>query len=184
MEDNIAAWKAMEALVPEKVSLLGLSNIDLDSLIQLYDIATVKPIVVQNRFTHDTIDRPDPNMPSNLPYPKVTFDRDVRQYCAQKSIVYAPWGMLWGSLEILDGPEQNLTKAAQELGVSRQIACFGCMRSLGSCQISILCGTTKEATMQETLAGLAKIQRYQTESDTQRDVWNGFVERLRRIVDG
>lgn len=84
----------MEKLVPEKVTLLGLSNIDLETLKQIYNQATIKPSVVQNRFTHDTIDRPNLEMPSNLPYPKITFDRDVREYCQQYGLTYAPWGLL------------------------------------------------------------------------------------------
>lgn len=171
----------MEKLVPEKVTLLGLSNIDLETLKQIYNQATIKPSVVQNRFTHDTIDRPNLEMPSNLPYPKITFDRDVREYCQQYGLTYAPWGLLWGSLDVLDGPDQIITKAAQELQVSRHIACFAFMKTLGGCKISILCGTTKEERMHETLVGLAKIDTF---SANNGHTWKERVKAFKTIVDG
>jgi predicted oxidoreductase len=184
IEDTLTAWRAMEALVPSKVGSLGVSNTDLESLRQLCDVATVKPNAVQNRFTQDTIDRPDPTMPSNLPYPLVTFDRDVREYCRQHGIAYAPWGLLWGSFDFLDGPDQILVKAGQEVGVSKYIACFACIRSLGGCKISILCGTSQEVRMSETLAGLAKVQTYLAESEEHRETWKGYVDRLKIVIEG
>lgn len=184
IRDTLTAWKAMEALVPSKVASLGVSNADLESLRRICEVAVVQPSAVQNRFTQDTIDRPNPAFPSNLPYPVVTFDRDIRGYCQRRKIVYAPWGLLWGSLDVLDGPEKLISKAGEEVGVSREIACFACMRSLGGCQISILCGTSNEGRMRETIEGLAKVQRYLAESEEHRERWRGFVDYLRTVVDG
>lgn len=184
INDTLAAWRAMEALVPSKVTSLGLSNIDLDSLRRICEAATVMPSAVQNRFTQDTVDRPNPAMPSDLPYPVVTFDRDVREYCRQHGIAYAPWGLLWGSLDVLDGPEQTMQKAGQVVGVSKEIACYACMRSLGGCKISLFCGTTNEGRMHETLAGLAKVQKYLAESEEHKETWKGYVDRLRVVIDG
>ena len=99
-------------------------------------------------------------------------------------MAYAPWGLLWGSLDALDGPEHVIEKAGQEVGVSKHIACFACMRSLGGCQISILCGTTKEVRMQETLTGLAKGDRYLPEGEEHMKIWKGYVDRLRVVIDG
>ncbi|PMD33306.1 Aldo/keto reductase, partial [Hyaloscypha variabilis F] len=160
IEDTLIAWRAMETLVPSKVTSLGLSNIDLESLRRVCEIATVKPTAIQNRFTVDTVDKPNPQFPANLPYQLVTWDRDVREYCHQHGIAYAPWGLLWGSLDVLDGPGHVIEKASKEVGISKEIACYACMRTLGGCQISLLCGTSNEGRMHETLAGLAKVQRY------------------------
>lgn len=186
IQDTVTAWKSMETLVPSKVTSLGISNTDLASLRRICEEAMVLPSTVQNRFTPDTIDRPNPAFPANLPYPRVTFDRDVRGYCRQQGIAYAPWGLLWGSLDTLDGPEQLLSKAGREVGISREIACFACMRSLGGggCRISILCGTTNEGRMRETLDGLAKVQRYVEESEENRERWKEFVDRFDIVVDG
>ena len=184
IQDTLTAWRAMEALVPSKVNSLGVSNIDVESLRRICEVATVKPSAVQNRFTHNTVDRPNPSFPSDLPYPLVTFDRDVRMYCQLHGIAYAPWGLLWSSFDVLDGPDHVIEKAGQQVEVSKEIACYALLRSLGGCQISILCGTTNEVRMQETLAGLAKVQRYLAESEEHRDTWKGYAERLTAITDG
>ena len=144
--------------MPSKVKHLGLSNADLKSIRHVYEMATIKPSAVQNRFVQETIDRPNPAFPPDLPYPTVTFDRDVREYCRLYGITYAPWGMLWGSLDVLEGHDLLMCKAGKELGISKEIACYTLMRSLGGCQISLLCGTSNEGRMRETLEGLNKVK--------------------------
>lgn len=184
IQDTLTAWNAMEALVPSIVGSLGLSNIDLESLHQICEVATVKPRSVQNRFTQDTVDKPNAEFPADLPYPVVAFDRDIREYCCQHGIAYAPWGLLWGSLDVLDGPEHIMEKAGKEVGLSREISCYACMRSLGGCKISLLCGTTNEGRMHETLAGLVKVEKYVEESEEHREIWKGYVDHFRVITDG
>jgi hypothetical protein len=130
------------------------------------------------------LNKPNLAFPDNLPYPVVTWDRDIREYCLQNGMVYSPWGMLWGSLDDLDGPEKILDKAGQKLGFSKEVACYALMRSLRGCQISLLCGTSNEDHMRETLAGLAKVKRYLAESEEHRKTWKGYVDRLKIIVDG
>jgi len=49
------AWRAMQSHVPHSVRTLGISNVYLVPTLQaLYGFATVKPVVVQNRFYRDT----------------------------------------------------------------------------------------------------------------------------------
>jgi hypothetical protein len=174
----------MEALVPSKVKSLGLSNADLESIRQVYETATIKPNAVQNRFVQDTVDRPNPAFPPDLPYPIVPFDRDVREYCRQHGIAYSPWGMLWGSLDVLEGPDLLMSKVGKELGISKEIACYALMRSLGGCQINLLCGTSNTGRMRETLEGLTKVKKYVAESEENAEKWQGFVNGLKDIVDG
>jgi hypothetical protein len=182
MEDTLVAWKAMETLVPSKVATLGVSNCDLESLRQLWEVADIKPVVVQNRLTEDTVDKPNPAHPPNLPYPLVTFDRDVREYCGTHGMVYAPWGLLWGNPSVLDDSKQTLETAGKEIGVSKQIILYAAMRGIGGCEMSILCGTTKVERMRETLEGLAKIKSYIAESDTKRERWETYVVSIRDII--
>jgi predicted oxidoreductase len=134
IQDTLTAWRAMETLVLSKVASVGVSNADLESLRKLYDVSTIKFIAVQSRFTQDTIDRPNPAMPSDLTNPLVTFDRDDREYSHQHGIAYAPWGLLWGSPDVLDGPEKLIEKAGLEVGMSKEIAYYALIRSLGGCQ--------------------------------------------------
>ncbi|KAF8854958.1 hypothetical protein BDZ45DRAFT_676582, partial [Acephala macrosclerotiorum] len=77
-----------------------------------------------------------------------------------------------------------IEKVGQEVGVSKEITCFACMGSLGGCQISILCGTTNEGRMHETQAGLAKAQRYLSESEEHKEIWKSYVDRLKAVIDG
>lgn len=94
----------MEALVPDQVGLLGVSNTDLGTLRRVYDHAgaNTKPATVQNRFTQATASDPaDPSMPPGIPYPEDKYDAGVRDFCASREVRYTPWGILWGSPELL-----------------------------------------------------------------------------------
>jgi diketogulonate reductase-like aldo/keto reductase len=184
IEDTLTAWKVMEALVPSKVSSLGLSNVDVKSLRRIYEAAKVKPRTIQNRFTEDTAPKSDSNMPPGLPYPEVAYDRDVREYCEKQGITYVPWGLLWGNPALMDDdPEQMLDKTAQAIGVSKQVVYYACMRCMGGCNVSILCGTTREARMQETLTGLTKLKSYLQESEEHKRTWQICVNHIRSIIN-
>lgn len=90
LEETLRTWRAMEAYVPSKVASLGVSNTDLPTLRILFDASTIKPSVVQNRLTEDTVSKPNPEMPSDLPYPEDPYDRAVRQFCSVENITYTP----------------------------------------------------------------------------------------------
>ncbi|CRG91223.1 hypothetical protein PISL3812_08271 [Talaromyces islandicus] len=182
IEDTLTAWRAMETLVPSRVASLGLSNIGADSLRTVYESASIKPRLVQNRLTQDTIDKPTPNFPTNLPYPKVPFDRDVREYCHAQDILYMPWGLLWGNPSLLDNPD-IFEKMGGQLEVSKQVACFACFLRLKRCKTRILCGTSKEERMPETLDGLKKINGFLSESEENKAIFQEWVDRVERILD-
>ncbi|PVH77985.1 Aldo/keto reductase [Cadophora sp. DSE1049] len=180
MEDTMTAYQAMESLVPTKVHSLGLSNIDLVSLQHIYSTCTIKPITIQNRFTRDT--EPNPIFTPGLPNPLVPWDRDVRAYCHQMGISYAPWGMLWGSLDDLDGEEKILEGFGKMVGLSREIVCYAALRRLSG-WVSPLCGTSNEGRMRETLEGLEMVKGWMNESDENREAWETFLDKFREIVD-
>lgn len=184
MQDTLSAWRAMEALVPTTVSSLGLSNVDAESLRQIYIHAVVKPSTIQNRFTQDTAPRPEADLPPGLPYPAVSYDKDVRDVCEELGVTYVPWGLLWGNPAIMgEDPEQALDKLAAAVGVSKQVAWYGCIRSLGGCGVAILCGTTKEAKMKEVVTGLARLGRYIKESEEQQKMWRECVDYIKSRVN-
>ncbi|KAH6695857.1 aldo/keto reductase [Leptodontidium sp. MPI-SDFR-AT-0119] len=180
MAETLVAYRAMESLTPDKVRSLGLSNIDLISLRHIYETATVKPVTVQNRFTRDTT--PNPIFTPGLPHPLVPWDRDVRAYCHEMGIAYAPWGMLWGSLDNLDGKGRILEEFGKRVGVSREIACFAALRALGG-WVSPLCGTKDEGRMRDTLMGLEMIKRWVGESEGNMEVWEAFMAEFKGVVD-
>ena len=184
MGDTLIAWRAMEALVPSKVSFLGLSNVDAGSLQQIYEMASVKPTHVQNRFTQDTEPRPEANLPPGLPYPKMPYDKDVREFCHEGDIMYVAWGVLWGNPDILDDdPMEMLEKTAQEIGISKQALYYACLRNLSTCKFGILCGTTKQTKMEETVDGFAKLDSYLQEGKEQRKTWDACLDHVKSIID-
>ncbi|KAG4439748.1 hypothetical protein IFR05_004770 [Cadophora sp. M221] len=180
MEETLTAYRAMESLVPEKVRSLGLSNINLISLRHIYETVTTKPVTIQNRFTQDTA--PNPIFTPGLPHPFVPWDRDVRAYCHTMGIAYAPWGMLWGSLDHLDGERRILERFGERVGVGREITCFTALRALGGC-VTPLCGTTDEGRMRDTLVGLEMIKNWIAESEENMEAWEVFMGEFRGVVD-
>ncbi|KAK5123783.1 hypothetical protein LTR85_002419 [Meristemomyces frigidus] len=134
------AWRAMESHVPHTVRSLGISNIyHLPGLRALYDSATVKPVVVQNRFHRDT-----------------GYDADVRAFCAEKGIAYQSFWTLTANPHLLR--LQAVAFVAQNAGVSMQVALYGLVLGLG--KVSILDGTTNAGRMVEDLEGVKLIQAW------------------------
>ncbi|KAL1592043.1 Maturation and nuclear export of 40S ribosomal subunits interacting protein [Paraconiothyrium brasiliense] len=68
LEETLSTYAAMEDYVPDTVACLGVSNFDLETLRTVYNAAKVKPAIVQNRFTADTVANPTPGFPADLPY--------------------------------------------------------------------------------------------------------------------
>ena len=71
-------WEAMEQLVHEgKVRFLGISNVSLSQLAELYKNVSIKPTFVQNRcfaITH--------------------WDQEIREFCAEHQLFYQGFSLL------------------------------------------------------------------------------------------
>lgn len=202
LEETLATYAAMQSYVPHTVTVLGVSNFDLPTLRAVYEASKVKPSVVQNRFTADTVSSPTPGFPADLPYAEDPYDRAVRQFCAEHDIAYTPWGLLWGNPQLTnldhDGnvisrsgnqDEEGtiygmLEELGKQVGVTKQLALFGCMRSLDGPKISILCGTKTVGRMRETLAGMARVDEFKDGAAEERRVWEEGVRKLQGVVDG
>lgn len=77
MADTMVAWRMMEQLVHRGVVRnLGLSQVDYQCLVQVFDDAHVKPSVVQNRFTSHN-----------------AYDQKVIRFCAEHKISYQIFGL-------------------------------------------------------------------------------------------
>lgn len=85
----MAVWVAMEQLVTlGKARYIGLCNVDLFTLARIYNAASIKPSIVQNRYKKAN-----------------EFDEHVRGFCAEYGIVYETFGVLGAAnLELLDLP--------------------------------------------------------------------------------
>ena len=79
------AWTAMEAAQRAgKVRLLGISNVTLAQLDELYRKVAVKPSAVQNRC-----------------FARTGWDREVRRFCRAHGIVYQGFSLLTANPEVL-----------------------------------------------------------------------------------
>lgn len=65
-----------------------------------------------------------------------------------------------------------------------QTTMYASMREVCDCKLSILCGTTKELTMFQRLAGPDKLRGYLEECEENCTKWKDLVNHFRRIVDG
>ena len=78
-------WEAMERLhAAGKTRLLGVSNVDLDQLEELYAAASTKPAIVQNRC-----------------FAAMGWDYDVRSVCGERGILYQGFSLLTANREVL-----------------------------------------------------------------------------------
>ena len=92
-EDTVLAWRAFEALHADgSARMLGICNVDLAQLENLYRAANVKPAVVQNRF-----------------YGRTSHDRLLREYAHSRGIVYQSFWTLTGNRQTVASPEASHT---------------------------------------------------------------------------
>jgi len=84
--DTMQIWRAMEELHSTGgVLQLGISNTyDIRTLRKLYEEATVKPTILQNRFYADT-----------------GYDVEIREFCKEHDIAYQSFWTLTGNPHIL-----------------------------------------------------------------------------------
>lgn len=128
----LQVWQAMEGLVEAGgVKQLGISNCYDPAVFQfLYDAASVKPAVIQNRFYADT-----------------GYDVDLRNFCRQHNIIYQSFWTLTANPGILaNAVIKNL--ATQYQRTAAQVF----FRYLSQIGVVPLTGTTSADHMQEDLA--------------------------------
>ncbi|KXT15279.1 hypothetical protein AC579_4831 [Pseudocercospora musae] len=159
MPSTQEAWKAMETHVPHAVRTLGISNCyDLPVLQALYDSATVKPSVVQNRFYADT-----------------GYDTDIRAFCNEKGVIYQSFWTLTANPRLLKAKPVALV--ADHVSVSRPVALYSLVLGLGN--VRILNGTKNTSNMVEDLAGVEAVKGW---SATQASEWNKALEAFKSLL--
>jgi diketogulonate reductase-like aldo/keto reductase len=84
---DVEAWRTMEAIQASgRTRLLGISNVSLDQLRDLLDLAAVAPAFVQNRC-----------------YARDGWDGEIRSFCREHEIIYQGFSLLTANRRELQG---------------------------------------------------------------------------------
>ncbi len=98
-DDDFEAWKAMEELAREgKVRHLGVSNVYLEQLEELYLHANIKPTFVQIRC-----------------FARLAWNKDIRLFCKKYALVFQGFSLLTANVRELDHPRfQAIVKSLRK----------------------------------------------------------------------
>jgi diketogulonate reductase-like aldo/keto reductase len=131
-QQTLAAWREFETLVDAGgVRQLGISNCyNLADLEQLYHASRIKPAVLQNRF-----------------YAETGYDRQLREFCAQRQIAYQSFWTLTANPHLLAHP--TVAALASTHHRTRPQILFRYLVQIG---VVPLTGTRSETHMREDLS--------------------------------
>lgn len=158
IDETLEVWRTLEQYVPNEIRNLGISNCNLFTLMDLYERATIKPSVVQNRF-----------------YPSTKFDIGVRKFCQEKNIIYESFWTLSANPNLVWSAEVG--SLAQQVGITPQSALYCLVLGLGNS--TILNGTKSLKHMQEDWEAIQKVKRF-AESHPQQ--WEGALKAFRGLI--
>lgn len=128
--DDHEAWRAMERIADSgRVRLLGASNMSLQQVQQLVELARVSPAFIQNRCYADR-----------------GWDREVRELCMQHDIVYQGFSLLTANRHVTASSKVQAI-AARHRKTPQQIV-FRFAQQLGMLPLT---GTTDSAHMRQDL---------------------------------
>ena len=127
----LTVWQAMENVAESGGTLrLGISNCyDLNLFVKLYESAKIKPSILQNRFYSDT-----------------DYDKELREFCKQKGVVYQSFWSLTANPHLLS----HTTLVALSKKYDKTVAQIF-FRFLSQLGITPLSGTTSLEHMQQDL---------------------------------
>jgi len=129
-DDDWEAWHAMARLhAAGRTRLLGVSNVNLGQLAQLWTRSPTKPAIVQNRC-----------------FAATGWDRAVRTFCRERGIVYQGFSLLTANREVLW--DRRVRTIAARLGRTVPQVVFRFALQIG---MTPLTGTTSAEHMAEDL---------------------------------
>lgn len=134
-KDTLLAWKILESYVPDRIRTLGISNVVYEDLSVLFNEATEKPKVVQNRF-----------------YNRTGFDVQLRQFCRERDIVYESFWTLSANPGLLSSAA--VSQLTQLVGIEKEQALYALVMAQ---EIAVLNGTTNTSRMTGDLAGISAV---------------------------
>jgi diketogulonate reductase-like aldo/keto reductase len=124
-------WQAMtKERDAGRTRLLGVSNVSLQHLEQMADAHSEAPAFVQNRC-----------------YARLGWDREVRQFCNQRKIIYQGFSLLTANMEVLRHPA--VTGLAARSGATPAQIVFAFARAVGMLPLT---GTSSAEHMKQDLA--------------------------------
>jgi diketogulonate reductase-like aldo/keto reductase len=128
---DFEAWAAMEQLhAAGATRLLGVSNVSCEQLRELWERATVRPSLVQNRC-----------------FARTGWDRDVRAFCRERGLLYEGFSLLTANRKELAQPE--FLALVARLGATPAQVVFRFARAVGMVPLT---GTTDPEHMRQDLA--------------------------------
>lgn len=158
LEKTLEAWRLLETYVPHKIKALGISNVTLPVVREIYNTCNIKPSVVQNRF-----------------YAQTRYDGPLRAFCREHGIVYQSFWTLTGNPKLVKSkPVQELAQAAE---VSVPTALYALAMELG---IEVLNGTTSVEHMQDDLEGIQRVRNW---ASTNRRLWTQSCNAFRTLTE-
>jgi diketogulonate reductase-like aldo/keto reductase len=138
VEKTLQAWTLLESYVPTRIRSLGISNVTLPVLQAIYEKATVKPSVVQNRF-----------------YPQTRYDVPLRAFCTERNIMYQSFWTLTGNPSLLKSKPVNALAHATNVALS--VALYALVMEQG---VMVLNGSTSTEHMREDLQGVLSVREW------------------------
>ncbi len=138
-DDSLAAndweaWCAMEQLHKKgSVRALGVSNVNLPQLVQLYEEAQIKPSYAQIRC-----------------YAKNRWDFDIRKFCREKNIIFQGFSLLTANKNAMNS--QQIKKIAEKYRLTTAQIIFAFSRQVGMMPLT---GTTDPVHMRQDLESLS-----------------------------
>lgn len=131
IDQTMTVWQAMEEIYNQGgTKLIGISNCyNFEMLKEIYELASIKPRVVQNRFYQDT-----------------DYDSEIRKWCQKEKIIYQSFWTLTANPQIL--MSELVQKTAQTHQKTPPQIFFRVLINLG---IVPLTGTCSDKHMKEDL---------------------------------
>lgn len=149
--EDTEAWGAMEELYSQKkVRALGIANVSLEQLQQLWQHSAVKPSYVQNRC-----------------FAQLKWDADVRSFCREKQIAYQGFSLLTANAQFVLTDTVHSIAARYGKTIPQVIFRF-CHQAGMIC----LTGTTSQAHMQADLGNFS-FSLTEAEMETIENVGSG-----------
>ena len=157
IDDTMDAWRTLEEFVKDgKIGVLGISNVDMFTLMDIYHRASIQPSIIQNRFHKMT-----------------KFDIGLRRWAREQNLVYQGFWTLTANPTLLRCDTVN--QVSSLLSASPAAAFYCLFVGLGrSC---VLNGSTDDQHMTEDLKTLANAEVFATKHP---DEWTNLMKAFRK----